>query len=304
MTRLLFGIIVFLLSLPGSGFGYEILVIKSSRNQVNEHLQQSFIQELNQQIPHRGLKAIQSHQVRELVLDKGEHHETPDTIRIGHADLILALGSQALQLALTRSDIPIVYLLVIDPEPLIGTRTRVTGVSLHVPPRVQLAELSRLLPQVKRIGLIYDPEHSSMLIAEAQAARPDVDWVTLAAHQTSDVPDLLASLQGRIDLLWMLPDTTVTNTKTLQSYFLFSAQHKIPLLTFSEKLLKPGGTIAVTFDTGTMGEQGAGLAVALLSEAKLTPPPLSIPPRVKTVINHTIARKLQISIQEEGQNHE
>lgn len=281
---------------------YEIVVVKSSLSKVNEQVQQAFTQELGKRVPHRGLKAIQTHQVTEVVVAKGEE-QSISLQRIQNAcpDLILALGSKALKVALSVPDIPIVYLLVIEPEKIINNRTDVTGVSLTLPPKVQLDEMSRFLPKVKRVGVVYDPKRSNKVIEQMRAVRPDLEFVSLAAENTVEVPGLIASLRGRVDLLWMLPDVTATNKKTLQSYFLFSVKNKIPLLTFSGKFLKHGATIAVTFDMEAMAAQAADLAVNMLSDPKKSELPFIVAPRVKTVINHKIAAKLNISIAQGGQ---
>ena len=298
MKKLLFLIIIFLVSLAQSAVAYEIVVVKSSVSKLNEQVQQDFIRELGQRLPHRGLKAIQTNQMTEVVIARGEENgHSSQKIRNAQPDLILALGSKALKAALSLPDIPIVYLLVINPPKNIANRTDVAGVSLAVPPKAQLDEMSRLLPQVKRVGVVYDPKRSSTVIDQVRAARPDLQFVSLAAEKSAQVAGLLDSLQGQVDLLWMLADVTVTNKKTLQNYFFFSVKNKIPLLTFSEKFLKHGATLAVTFDTEAMAVQAVDLAVELLSDRRTNQPATLIAPHIKTVVNHKIAEKLHISIQ-------
>ncbi len=82
------------------------------------------------------------------------------------------------------------------------------------------------------------------------------------------------------------PDLTVTNRKTVKSYVLFSVKNKVPILTFSEKLLKGGATLAVTFDLDGMAEQAAELAVEMLSDGE--EPAVSVAPRPKTIINQRV----------------
>ncbi len=305
MKRLLLLIIFFLLGSAGNAACYEVMVIKSNQSKINQQIQQSFIQELNKRIPASGLKSIQPHQIQEILLTKKENRPEIKRIQSTRPDLILALGSKALKAALSTSkDIPIVYLLVIKPEKIIGTRTNISGVNLNVDPKTQFNHLTSILPQVKRIGVVYNPKHSNALIKQTKTLRPDLNFITLSTENTSKVPGLLTSLQDKIDLLWMIPDITTTNSKTLQSYFLFSIENKIPLLTFSEKFIKKGATIAITFDTREMGKQAANLAVNLLTNRTTDPLPTSIPPKMKTVINYKIAAKLRIPITEKGQTND
>ncbi len=295
MKKLLLLIIISFLSLADTALGYEIVVVKSSMSKINERIQHIFIDEISKRVPHHGLKTIQPHQVTEVVISRGNERKGTDILQSMRPDLILALGAKALKVALSVPDIPIVHLLVINPEKIIGNATHVTGVTLSVPPKVQLDEMSRCLPAVKRVGLIYDPKRSGKLIERLNSVRPDLEFITLAAEDMSDVPGLIHSLHGKVDLLWMLPDLTVTNNITVQSYILFSIKNRIPLLTFSEKFLKHGATIAVTFDIDAIAEQAAALAVDMLSQYDGRDRTTPVPPRVKTIVNQKMAAKLGIT---------
>ncbi len=302
MNKLLLLILFLFFSLADTALGYEIVVLKSSLNKINNQVQRDFIEEIGRQVPHHGLKKIQRHQLTEIVITKENAGISRNKIRNSQPDLILALGAKALKVALSVPDIPIIHLLVIDPEKIIGNTKNVTGVGLAVPPKIQLDELIRYLPSIKRVGIIYDPKRSSKFIEQLDSITSDLEFISLTTENSAEVPALINSLHGRVDLLWMLPDLTTTNRKTMQSYFLFSVKNKVPLLTFSEKFLKHGATIAVTFDIDAMVEQAADLAIDILSDRDGGNHPAIVAPRAKTVINHKIAAKLNISITGGGEN--
>ncbi|MCI5121679.1 MAG: hypothetical protein D3908_10910 [Candidatus Electrothrix sp. AUS4] len=94
----------------------------------------------------------------------------------------------------------------------------------------------------------------------------------------------------------MLPDLTSTNQMTIQSYVLFSIRNKIPLLTFSDKLLQHGATLAVTFTLDEMAKQAASLAMNILLHPGGAQQPALFAPPVKTKINRNMAAKLGIPI--------
>ena len=288
-------------TLAGRAFGHEIVVLESSATKINQQIQEKFIDEFNKRIPHTGLKAIQPNRMRRVVISKGNNKEG-DVRRVQgmHPDVILALGGKALETALLVPDTPVVHLLVIHPENYLETMTDktrpVTGVSLSVPPKVQLDEMSHHFPDVKRVGLVYDPNRSGNFAGPLNSLRPDLNFIALETGDISQVPDLIHSLRGKVDLLWMLPDLTTTNKITLQSYVLFSIRNKIPLLTFSEKLLRHGATIAVTFDTDEMARHAAKLAVDIVLQRIGTGQTALVDPPVKTIINDNIAEKLGIPV--------
>ena len=299
-------IVFIVLSLADMAFGYEITVVKSCLCKINEQVQRAFIDQLTQHVPDYGLKSIQPHQMAEVLIGKEEEPgESSWKIRKTHPDLILALGDKALKAALSAlPDTPTVYLLVIDPEKIIGKATKVTGVALAVPPKAQLDELIRYLPAVKRIGLVYDPKRSGKFVEQLKSLRTDLNIISLPADNSAAVPGLINSLRGRVDLLWMLPDITTTTPITLQSYFVFSIKNKIPLLTFSESFLRHGATIAITFDVDAVVRQAVDLAIDMLSDGERHGLPTVVAPQVKTVVNDKIATKLDIAIAGGGHANE
>jgi putative ABC transport system substrate-binding protein len=296
MNKYLLLIIISFFSLVDRAFGHEIVVLKSSTSKINQQIQNIFIDELDKRSSHRGLKSIQPNHMTEVVITRGNEGGSARKIQSIHPDLILALGAQALKIALLVPDIPIVHLLVIHPEIIIDETRPVTGVSLSVPIKVQFNEIKRYFPEVKRVGLVYDPKRSRKFIEQLDSVRPDLEFIALATENIAEVPELIHSLRGKVDLLWMLPDLTATNNITIQSYVVFSIRNKIPLLTFSQKLLKHGATIAVTFDTDEMAKQAAALAIDMLFHPVGVEQTALVDPPVKTIINHTMTAKLGISI--------
>ncbi|WP_028583405.1 ABC transporter substrate-binding protein [Desulfogranum mediterraneum] len=305
MKKILLLLLLTYFSLAPLVMAYEIVVVKGSRSRLSERLQVLFAQELTRLVPaDQGVTAIQPHQVREIVLSGSDRPGLADQLAQSRPDLLLAIGSRALQAALTVPELPIVHLLVADPAGMIGGRAAVSGVGLAVPPRVQLAALRRALPGVRRVGLVYDPERSSGLVEQLVAAAPDLHFITRSTARSSEVPELIQSLQGKVDLLWMLPDLTVSNRKTMESYLLFSIKNKIPLLTFSAKLLRRGATLAITFDLEGIALQAATLAVELLSRGEASGHRAVVAPQAQTLVNQRMAEKLGISIVSEEEDRD
>jgi putative ABC transport system substrate-binding protein len=294
MNKYLLLIILSFFSLADKAYGYDIVILKSSASKLNQDIQDVFTKEFNQRTPQGGLKTIQRNQIKDILMTKEEKGSYTSAIQSFHPDLILAIGSQALEEALLVPDVPVVHLLVVHPEDIITESKPVIGVSLSIPPKVQLDEMSSKLPKVKRVGIIYDPGQSSEMVEQMKALRPDLDFIALGTQDISVVPDLIHSLRGKVDLLWMLPDLTATNKITIQSYVLFSARNKIPLLTFSEKLLNQGATLAITFAIDEIAKQAAILAMDMLLHPIRREQTGLVPPPVHTKFNPVMAAKLGI----------
>ena len=299
MKKSLAIIILVLLAGVRTALAYDIVVVKNGDEMPMEQVVQAFTDKLVHLLPARGVKSIEPHRFREIDLRENPIKSVVEQqIRDYRPDLILTLGRNALLAVRDINEIPILYLLVVAPETIIANRDNITGINLEIPVKLQFDELTRLLPQVRRIGVIYNTEHSAMEIQQARRERPDLQFIASNAQSTKEVPSLLEELRGRVDLIWLLPDIIVTNPQILESYFLFSFKNKVPVLAFSQKYLKNGAAIIVTFDLEAMGGQAAVMAASIL----LGTPVSAVPPmdlsRVKTIVNSTVARKLQLDIRE------
>jgi len=141
--------------------------------------------------------------------------------------------------------------------------------------------------------VIYNPQRTGHLIREAEHFLAG-NGATLISRQTSnpkDVQTLLSGLHGKIDALWMLPDITVLKRQNLEAMALFSLENKVPILTFSDKYLAHGATVAIFADPFLMGVQAAELAEKILAGTNITELPITKPREAKTAINASAAEK-------------
>ncbi len=278
----------------------EILAIKSSSAPPYEIAFQAFSGNLSSLVPAQGPKAIKTGiATRAITLSAGDSADRlRRTILKRKPDLIVALGSKALRFSAPIKDIPIIFLLVPSPEKIISSQANITGVLLAPDSGALFAALKKTMPSVKRVGVLYDPNKSDSHINEAEQAHQDLDFVRRPTRAPQEVADQIASLTGKIDLLWMLPDNTILSPQTEKSFYRFAHQHRIPILAFSEKYLSRGASFAVHLDLEEMGHMAAYLAQQIQDGASLeTLPPLKTH-KVKLATNDTIINKLGLKLQE------
>ena len=55
-------------------------------------------------------------------------------------------------------------------------------------------------------------------------------------------------MQGKIDILWMLPDATVVTDETVELLLRFSFQHDVPMFSFSKKYVEVGAVASLDVD--------------------------------------------------------
>ena len=194
--------------------------------------------------------------------------------------------------------VPIVYVMVLDPDSVISGNRRVTGVRMEVPPQLQFEKIRAALPHTAAIGTLYDPSQTGSVVQTAHTVARNLNLRFLAEPVAApqQVPSALANLEGKIDALWMLPDITVLTAQTVEFIMLFSLQHQVPVVTFSEKYLDTGAFMAISWDAVDMGRQAGELANDILFKGR-KPKSFSIEARSAVVkVNQTVAGKLKIPV--------
>jgi putative tryptophan/tyrosine transport system substrate-binding protein len=294
MKKLIFTI-TFCLCMVSTAMAYDIVVVKSRSDGPYEEMGRLVSAALLNELPAVGQKSIQPHSIVSVTVGKQKLSDFEEKIVINSPDLIIAIGSKALQATENIARIPIVHLLVPSPEKYMKSRANVTGVRFSLSAQAQFNELSRHIPGVKRLGVIYDPKRTGRLIDQALFTLTDHELVALPTNNPREVPALLQQLRGRVDALWLIPDLTVVNPITLESYIRFSMENKIPVLAFAEKYLEKGAAMAVTIDTGAMAEKAAQLASRIVRGADPQEiGPVVVAGRVRAMINHKVFAKLNI----------
>ncbi len=219
-------------------------------------------------------------------------------------DLILAIGIWALQVVVEEiRDIPVVFAMVLNPTTVIGQEARnITGASMNVPIEQQITLLKKVSPQVRRIGVIYDPSKTGFLVKQAERIARDqgVRLVTKAIASSKDSFAALDAIQGEIDALWILPDLTVLAPESVQYTLLFSFRNRIPLLGLSENQARMGALLGLSFESGRdIGSQAAELANEILSGKSAGELPITTARKVRLTVNLKTAGKLGLQIPNE-----
>jgi hypothetical protein len=159
------------------------------------------------------------------------------------------------------------------------------------PPLDRQLRLARiLLPQVKRIGVLYD-NHSEFLLKELrQAAHPlGLEVVTERWDNTQDSRPL-QTLLNKSDVLLGLDDPDLYNSKTAKNLLLSSYARQLALIGPNAGFVK-AGSLASSYS-----DQSDWLVILdrLLDQPPATWPRTYYPPRFKVSSNPQVARSLGI----------
>jgi putative tryptophan/tyrosine transport system substrate-binding protein len=174
--------------------------------------------------------------------------------------LVVSVGSRALEL-LAGSPVPVIATMVMD-DARAGAKKPAGEVSLDVPLATVLAELRRVLPEVRRVGVLANPERLGPARAElvAEARRQGFTLEFADCRGPRELLEALASLRSRVDAVWCPADGALFNATTVQPLVLASLRQHLPLLGFSESFARAGAALAVYPDFREVGLQTAELA--------------------------------------------
>ncbi len=218
------------------------------------------------------------------------------------ADLIFTLGTDALRLVKEGlKDVPVIYTFVLNADSIVGPgRANVTGIDMNIPPEEQFNALLQVVPSARRIGVIYDPSKNQSAVNEAEAAarKLGVHLISRKVRTGAEAINTINQLEGKVDALWMLPDTTAITPESVEYMLLFSFKNRIPLIGISEKYVKNGALFALTFDSEDMGRQAGEMATRILMGEDASNIPVPKPRKLRLSINLNTAEKLGLKIPE------
>lgn len=278
----------------------EILAVLSARLPPYEQALAEFRTQLSR-LPAAGPKAIEPDTYTELVLTEAGPQGLARALRDRRPALVLALGRSALLAAAElplRSPTPLLYLLAPAVPSEVRARPDVTGVDLELSPAATLAALRQVLPNLRRVGLVYDPQRTGALVDQARAAAREagLELKALSVKESREVPARLEELSGRVDLLWLLPDLTVATPEGAASFVQFSQRHRVPVLAFSRPYAERGATLTIFAEPGGMAAQAARLARRLLSGESPRRAVPEAPALLSVTANRAVAAKLGLEL--------
>lgn len=250
----------------------------------------------------KGIRSVVGENVKKLVLSEMEGIDVAKAVRDERPDVIVAIGIDALTRVRKIRDIPIVYLMVFDPQNNLTDGTNMTGIGIHVGPERQLTSLIDAMPQVKRVGTLYNPSKSGALFRRVQttARSLGIDLVAREVRSPREVPSLVEGMKGDIEAFLMLPDTTVVTPETVEYLFLFSLKSGIPIVAFSDKYVEMGALMALDVDPHDLGRQCGEIVRKILSGTSPGRIPRSEPRSAVLTVNGRIARKLGIPLNDDA----
>ncbi|RNC73268.1 MAG: ABC transporter substrate-binding protein [Desulfuromonadales bacterium] len=234
--------------------------------------------------------------VERLVLSDLRGADVARSVREARPRLVLAVGHDALSRVKEIREIPVIYVMVASPERAGATGGNITGVAMGVPAERYLSFIRNDLG-AKRVGIIYNPAKTGSQARKAREAadRLGITLVAREADSAREAAQQLASLKGKVDALWLLPDSTVLTAVNLEAIALFSQENRVPVVAFAAKYLEQGALAAIEVDPADMGRQAGRMARRILDGASVSSVPAEQPAKTAMKVNPAVARHLGVN---------
>jgi putative ABC transport system substrate-binding protein len=180
--------------------------------------------------------------------------------------VVIALGRQGLNVAsaLDRDIVVLVggALLLSDAEIV-----NLNGISLTPDPALLFARLRALLPEIRRVVVVYDPRKTEWLLRIAREAARE-QGLELAAYEARDLGQAaqlytaqFAAADSRRDAVWLPHDTTTVEEGTLLPLILKQAWNSgVPIFSSNVLHVKKGALFAMSPNNVELGRSLASSA--------------------------------------------
>jgi putative ABC transport system substrate-binding protein len=221
--------------------------------------------------------------------------------------VIVAISTPSAQAAASATkEVPIVFSAVTDP---LGAKLvadvqkpggNVTGVSDRSPVADQIALVTELTPDVKRLGVLYNPGESNSVaslaaIKEAAAAK-GITVVEGPATKSADVQTTARGLVGRVDAFFVPTDNTIVSA--FEGVVSVAKAAKVPLYAADTDSVPRGALAAVGFNYHQIGLETAGVVARILKGEKPGDIPVVFAAGSDLAVNRATAQAIGVTLPE------
>lgn len=220
-------------------------------------------------------------------------------------EVVLGIATPAAQsLVNLASDQAILFTAVTDPisAKLIDTMEQpnglATGTSDMSPIDKQVELLQKVMPDVKKVGIMYttSERNSEVQVDEAKKAfkKAGIETVVKGISSTNDVQDTAKNLFDQAEVLFVPTDNTVASSVTLLTEL--SKEVKKPVVGGSADMVPAGVLFSYGADYEALGRQTAKQAIKILEGEKAADVAAEYPEALSVVVNDDMAKELGIDI--------
>lgn len=225
---------------------------------------------------------------------------------VQNPDVVVGVGTMSAQSFLKHmagKKTKLIFSTITDPVraglvPDLQQRTNVSGVSNFVDLEPQLKLFLKLQPQLKRLGILYNPgEVQSVSIVkqlDELCRRLGLILVKQALNKTSEITQATTKLSTHVDAIFISNDNTILSA--LPGVLSIANNKKIPVYVSDTDAVQVGALAALGPNQYQIGVQTGKMIARILQGDSIQNIPVEFPDKSELYINNDVAKKLGINI--------
>ncbi len=192
-------------------------------------------------------------------------------------DLILAIATPAAQAVVGVTDeIPVLVTAVTDPAEsgLVASNDapggNVSGTSDLTPVNEQIELLTKLIPDAKKVGILYCSAESNskiqgeMAVAACEAAGLEAEIYTVAS--SNEIQQVVESMVGKVDCIYAPTDNVIA--AGMATVGMVATENNLPVICGESGMVSEGGLATYGIDYYQLGYMTGEMAVEILVNGK------------------------------------
>ena len=225
---------------------------------------------------------------------------TEQTVRLANPDVIVAFGAASAQFAAQRfPSVPRVVTLAPGIVPAGNGQPEVL-INAEVPVPSQVKWIGDVLPDVQKVGVLYDKRYTQTLVDELSAAASalprgkPLSIVPIDVSDETQVEGAFKAALPSIQALDIIPDPTVLgSTGAVQALMKRALAAQIPVIGFDHYFVENGAVLGICVDYAALGQQAAHDALQVATNHTGNS---EAPKGTHIWVNARVAAKLRIRI--------
>ena len=217
----------------------------------------------------------------------------------GKKDLIYAISTPSAQAAYNvTKKIPILITAVTDVKAAGLVGDNITGTSDATSIYKQLETITKILPKVKKVGIIYNTSEQNSQVqvvsAKEESKKLGLEIIETGVTNVNDMAMGLDSLLDKVDVLYTPTDNLVVSATPL---VLDKANRKnVPVVGCIEDQVAQGALITDTIDYEKLGYQTGEMAIRVLKGEEPKNMPVETLKNTQLIVNKKAAEKYGIDL--------
>jgi putative ABC transport system substrate-binding protein len=221
-------------------------------------------------------------------------------------DIIVTSGGAGAAAKQATSTIPIVFAIANDPvgsglvENLARPGGNVTGMSLLAPDLAgkRLESLRQVLPGVRRLAILGNADYPAAVIEmrelESNARKFGLDVTMPEIKRAEDLPPAIEHLKGRVDALYVCPDSLISTNHVRINTLALAAQ--LPTMHAVREFVEGGGLMSYGPHYPDLFRRAGDYVDKILRGTKPGDLPIEQPTKFALVINLKTAQALGLTV--------